>query len=68
MRSVSPASAVSRITGTLPVARSSRHKERPSSPGIMTSSTTRSIASAWSRRRATAAFSAALTRKPLFAR
>ena len=44
MRSVSSAMAVSRITGISVASRRWRHSDSPSSPGIMMSSTTRSIA------------------------
>ncbi len=65
MRSVSSALAVSRITGVPLVARRKPVSERPSSPGIMTSTKAMSIAWAATISRAAAAFDAFDTRNPL---
>ena len=68
MRSVSSALAVSRMTGTLLVARMKPVRERPSSPGIMMSMSAMSIAWAAMISRAEAASPAFETRKPFFER
>jgi hypothetical protein len=60
--------AVSRITGTVPVSTSERHSDRPSSPGIMMSSTIRSTAADFRNLRACAALSATEARNPLLRR
>src|SRR6187402_1519719 len=68
MRSSSSVLAVSRITGISLVARSQRASDSPSSPGIMMSSSTRSIAWTATISRATAAVSALVTRTPFLPR
>ena len=62
MRSVSSAIAVRKMMGRFVVLRRWRQTERPSSPGIMISSTTRSGALRSRSRRNAAPFSATLTR------
>ena len=69
MRSTSSPLAVSMMIGVLsPAARRRRHTDRPSSPGIIRSSTIRSMVSRSMMRDSALASSATITSKPSCAR